>query len=58
MISVLIEFAVFFLVLFFLLPTVLIFLMIVRELILQVRKPVRRQKAQVSGAPTLPRAAW
>lgn len=38
MISVMIKFAVFFLLLFFLLPSLLIFLMIVRELILQARK--------------------
>ena len=44
MISVMIQFAVFFLVLFFLLPSVLIFLMIVRELILQVRKQAGWQK--------------
>lgn len=45
MISVMIEIAVFFLVLFFLLPSVLIFLMIVREIILQARKPARWQKS-------------
>ncbi|MCB1703905.1 MAG: hypothetical protein KDI17_03530 [Halioglobus sp.] len=44
MMSVMIEFAVFFLVLFFLLPSVLIFLMVVREIVLHVRKPARWQK--------------
>jgi hypothetical protein len=44
MFSVLIEFAVFFLLLFFLLPSLLIFLMIVREIILQARNPSGWQK--------------
>lgn len=46
MISVMIDVAVFFFLLFFLLPSVLIFLMIVREVILQARKQVAWQKAQ------------
>lgn len=45
MISVMIEVAVFFFLLFFLLPSVLIFLMIVREVILQARKQAGFQKA-------------
>jgi hypothetical protein len=45
MISVMIEFAVFFFLLFFLLPSVLIFLMIVRELVLQARKRAGWRKA-------------
>jgi hypothetical protein len=49
MISVMIKFAVFFLFLFFLLPTVLIFLLIVRELILQARRQMRWNKVASEG---------
>lgn len=48
MISVMIEFAVFFLVLFFLLPSVLIFLMIMREIILHARTLARWRQATMS----------
>ncbi len=49
MISVMIQFAVFFLLLFFLLPAVLIVLMIVRELILQARKQAQWHKVASEG---------
>jgi|GEM_PF-1071698 5-bromo-4-chloroindolyl phosphate hydrolysis protein len=52
MISLLIEFALFILVLFFLIPSVLIFLMIVRELILQHRRQAAWAKGQVREMPS------